>query len=99
MAAVVTAAIVGIALFFETGVVVLIPLVFTIATAARVPVLYLGMPVIAALITMHGFVPPHPGPTAVANVFRSKYRFNYDLWSHHCHSCIYSCRSSLYKII
>jgi Gnt-I system high-affinity gluconate transporter len=34
-----------------------------------VPVLYLGMPVIAALITMHGFVPPHPGPTAVANVF------------------------------
>lgn len=68
-AAVITAAIVGIALFFETGVVVLIPLVFTIATAASVPVLYLGMPVIAALITMHGFVPPHPGPTAVADVF------------------------------
>lgn len=68
-ASVITAAIVGIALFFETGVVVLIPLVFTIATAARVPVLYLGMPVIAALITMHGFVPPHPGPTAVADVF------------------------------
>lgn len=71
LAAVLTAAIVGIALFFETGVVVLIPLVFTIATAARVPVLYLGMPVIAALITMHGFVPPHPGPTAVANVFEA----------------------------
>ncbi|OCA85345.1 gluconate:H+ symporter [Pseudobacillus wudalianchiensis] len=69
LAAVITAAVVGIALFFETGVVVLIPLVFTIAAAARVPVLYLGMPVIAALITMHGFVPPHPGPTAVANVF------------------------------
>lgn len=71
MAAVITAAIVGIALFFETGVVVLIPLVFTIAAAAGVPVLYLGMPVIAALITMHGFVPPHPGPTAVANVFNA----------------------------
>lgn len=71
LAAVFTAAIVGIALFFETGVVVLIPLVFTIAIAARVPVLYLGMPVIAALITMHGFVPPHPGPTAVANVFEA----------------------------
>lgn len=71
MAAVITAAIVGIALFFETGVVVLIPLVFTIAAAAGMPVLYLGMPVIAALITMHGFVPPHPGPTAVANVFNA----------------------------
>lgn len=71
LAAVITAAIVGIALFFETGVVVLIPLVFSIATAAGLPVLYLGMPVIAALITMHGFVPPHPGPTAIANVFNA----------------------------
>ncbi len=69
LAAVLTATVVGIALFFETGVVVLIPLVFTIATAAGVPVLYIGMPVIAALITMHGFVPPHPGPTAIASVF------------------------------
>ncbi|ETT88063.1 gluconate:H+ symporter [Viridibacillus sp. FSL R5-0477] len=69
LAAVLTASIVGIALFFETGVVVLIPLVFTIAAAAGVPVLYIGMPVIAALITMHGFVPPHPGPTAIADVF------------------------------
>lgn len=71
LAAVLTASVVGIALFFETGVVVLIPLVFTIATAAGVPVLYVGMPVIAALITMHGFVPPHPGPTAVASVFEA----------------------------
>lgn len=69
LAAVLTASVVGIALFFETGVVVLIPLVFTIAIAAGVPVLYIGMPVIAALITMHAFVPPHPGPTAVAGVF------------------------------
>lgn len=71
LAAVLTASVVGIALFFETGVVVLIPLVFTIATAAGVPILYVGMPVIAALITMHGFVPPHPGPTAVASVFEA----------------------------
>ncbi|AQX56130.1 gluconate:H+ symporter [Priestia flexa] len=71
LAAVLTSSVVGIALFFETGVVVLIPLVFTIATAAGVPVLYVGMPVIAALITMHGFVPPHPGPTAVASVFEA----------------------------
>ncbi|AZB41533.1 gluconate permease [Bacillus sp. FJAT-42376] len=69
LAAVITAMIVGIALFFETGVVVLIPLVFTIAASAGVPILYIGMPVIAALITMHGFVPPHPGPTAVAAVY------------------------------
>lgn len=70
-AAVLTAIIVGIALFFETGVVVLIPLVFVIAAEASVPILYIGMPVIAALITMHGFVPPHPGPTAVAGIFHA----------------------------
>lgn len=70
-AAVITAIIVGIAMFFETGVVVLIPLVFSIAMVAEVPILYIGLPVIAALITMHGFVPPHPGPTAVANIFHA----------------------------
>lgn len=70
-AAVITAIVVGIAMFFETGVVVLIPLVFSIAMVAEVPILYIGLPVIAALITMHGFVPPHPGPTAVAGILHA----------------------------
>jgi Gnt-I system high-affinity gluconate transporter len=71
LAAVLTAFIVGIALFFETGVVVLVPLVFTIAAEAGVPILYIGIPVISALITIHGFVPPHPGPTAVAGILHA----------------------------
>ncbi|MFS0783752.1 gluconate:H+ symporter [Bacillus sp. 1P06AnD] len=71
LAAVLTAFVVGIALFYETGFVVLIPLVFTIALEAGVPILYIGMPVVAALITVHGFVPPHPGPTAIANIFQA----------------------------
>ena len=71
LASVITSIIVGIAMFFETGIVVLIPLVFSIAVVAGVPVLYGGLPVIAALITMHGFVPPHPGATAVAEIFKA----------------------------
>lgn len=71
LASVITSIIVGIAIFFETGIVVLIPLVFSIAVVAGVPVLYVGLPVIAALITMHGFVPPHPGATAVAEIFKA----------------------------
>lgn len=71
LASVITATVVGIALFFETGVVVLIPLVFTIAVSAGVPILYIGLPVITALITMHGLVPPHPGPTAIAEIFNA----------------------------
>ena len=65
LASVITSIIVG------TGIVVLIPLVFSIAVVAGVPVLYVGLPVIAALITMHGFVPPHPGATAVAEIFKA----------------------------
>lgn len=71
LASVIKSIIVGIAMFFETGIVVLIPLVFSIAVVAGVPVLYVGLPVIAALITMHGFVPPHPGATAVAEIFKA----------------------------
>lgn len=71
LASVITSIIVGIAMFFETGIVVLIPLVFSIAVVAGVPVLYVGLPVIAALITMHGFVSPHPGATAVAEIFKA----------------------------
>lgn len=51
-----TGFVIGIALFYETGFIILIPLVFTIAQAARLPVLYVGMPLVAALITTHGFL-------------------------------------------
>ncbi|YCA43876.1 gluconate:H+ symporter [Bacillus sp. JZ8] len=71
LATVITAFVVGIALFYETGFIVLIPLVFTVAISAGLPVLYIGMPVVAALITVHGFVPPHPGPTAIAVIFHA----------------------------
>src|SRR5699024_1010613 len=47
LASVITSIIVGIAMFFETGIVVLIQLVFSIAVVAGVPVLYVGLPVIA----------------------------------------------------
>ncbi|ENM93702.1 gluconate:H+ symporter [Staphylococcus aureus] len=58
----VAAFIVGIALFFEVGLVLLIPLVFTVAKRANVSVLKLGLPMVTALSVTHGFLPPHPGP-------------------------------------
>ena len=56
----VAAFIVGIALFFEVGLVLLIPLVFTIAKRAKVSPLKLGLPMVTALSVTHGFLPPHP---------------------------------------
>ena len=70
-AALITAFIVGLAMFYETGFVILIPLVFSIALEAQVPILYIGVPVATALITMHGLVPPHPGPVTIANIFHA----------------------------
>ncbi|MFJ8456161.1 gluconate permease GntP [Bacillus paramycoides] len=65
--AVVTASfIIGIALFFEVGLVLLIPIVFAISRELKVSILYLGIPMAAALSVTHGFLPPHPGPTAIA---------------------------------
>lgn len=62
---------VGIALFYEIGFVLLIPLVFTIAVAAKVPLLQVGIPMAAALSVTHGFLPPHPGPTAISVIYNA----------------------------
>ncbi|WP_075181805.1 gluconate transporter [Pantoea sp. 1.19] len=70
-AVVLTGFTVGFALFYEVGFVLLLPLVFTIAASARIPLLYVGVPMAAALSVTHGFLPPHPGPTAIATLFHA----------------------------
>ena len=59
----------GIPLFYNAGFVVLIPLVFAIAKTTKLPLLYVGIPMAAPLSVTHGFLPPHPGPVALAGIF------------------------------
>jgi GntP family gluconate:H+ symporter len=66
IAVVLASFIIGIALFFEVGIVLLVPIIFAIAAEAGVPILTLGIPMAAALSVTHGFLPPHPAPTAIA---------------------------------
>jgi GntP family gluconate:H+ symporter len=54
--------VIGIPLFFEVGVVILIPVVMFAARRAKLPVVLLGIPALAGLSALHGLVPPHPGP-------------------------------------
>ncbi|URJ49595.1 GntP family permease [Paenibacillus polymyxa] len=61
--------IIGVALFFEVGLVLLIPIVFAISKQLKVSILYLGIPMVAALSVTHGFLPPHPGPTVIAGEY------------------------------
>ncbi|KMO21874.1 GntP family permease [Methylobacterium platani] len=68
--------VIGIPMFFEVGLVVLLPLIFSVARKLEASsglrgsaYVYVGVPVIAALAAMHGMVPPHPGPlTAIATL-------------------------------
>ncbi|KHD86795.1 gluconate:H+ symporter [Heyndrickxia ginsengihumi] len=70
-AVIIASFIIGIALFFEVGLVLLIPIVCAIAKELRVPILYLGIPMTVALSVTHGFLPPHPGPTALAVAYHA----------------------------
>ena len=68
-ALVLTGFLVGIPMFYAVGFVVLIPIVFTIAASTGLPLLYVGIPMLASLSVNHGFLPPHPSPTAIAAMF------------------------------
>lgn len=54
--------VVGIPLFFEVGIVLLIPVVMLVARRAEQPLILVGVPALAGLSALHGLVPPHPGP-------------------------------------
>jgi Gnt-I system high-affinity gluconate transporter len=66
-----TGLLVGIPLFYNAGFVVLVPLIFAIASTTRLPLLYLALPMAASLSVTHGFLPPHPGPLAIASIFNA----------------------------
>jgi len=70
-AMVVTGFIVGIPMFYSVGFVILIPLVFTIAFSTGLPLLYVGLPMLTSLSVTHGYLPPHPAPTAIAAMFNA----------------------------
>ncbi len=56
--------IVGLPVFFAVGLVLLVPILFTVARQSGTPLLQLGLPLVAGLSVAHGLVPPHPGPMA-----------------------------------
>jgi len=68
-ALVLTGFIVGIPMFYSVGFVILVPLVFTVAAATGLPLLYVGLPMLASLSVTHGYLPPHPAPTAITVMF------------------------------
>ena len=68
---VVIAFLVGIPVFFQVGLVLLIPLVFIMAQKTKMPFLQIGIPLVSGLSVMHGLVPPHPGPMVAIEVLQA----------------------------
>ena len=55
-------ALIGLPMFFEIGLVLLMPVIYLVARRAQMSVITIGIPTLAGLSAMHGLVPPHPGP-------------------------------------
>lgn len=68
-AVVAAALILGVALFFEVGIVLLVPIVYQMAKQTGLNFLWLGLPMVTGLSVMHAFLPPTPGPTVVTLEF------------------------------
>lgn len=70
-ALVVVGFIVGIPLFYNTGFVLMVPLIFSVVYKYKLPAVYIGLPMLAALSVTHGFLPPHPSPSALVLIFHA----------------------------
>ncbi|MDR1852731.1 MAG: GntP family permease [Propionibacteriaceae bacterium] len=64
-------AIIGLPMFFEVGLVLLVPVILLVAKRSGLPLMRIAIPTLAGLSAMHGLVPPHPGPLAALANFPS----------------------------
>ncbi|MDN5728826.1 GntP family permease [Corynebacterium casei] len=63
--------IMGFPIFFDAGLIVMLPVIFAVARRLDGPVLAFGIPAAGAFSVMHVFLPPHPGPVAAAEFFNA----------------------------
>jgi gluconate:H+ symporter, GntP family len=63
--------IIGIPMFFEVGLVLLVPVVVLAVHRSKGRAMLLGIPALAGLSVLHGFIPPHPGPVAAIGILHA----------------------------
>ena len=67
----ITGFIIGIPLFYNVGFVLMVPLIFSVVYKYKLPAIYIGLPMLASLSVTHGFLPPHPAPSALVGMFHA----------------------------
>ncbi len=66
-----TGFLVAIPIFLDVGFIILVPIVYALSRDTKKSVLYYGIPLLAGLAVTHAFVPPTPGPVAVADIIKA----------------------------
>ncbi len=66
-----TGFLIAIPVFFDVGLIILIPIAYALSRDTKRSLLYYGIPLLAGLAVTHSFVPPTPGPVAVANILHA----------------------------
>lgn len=69
LSVVITGFLVGLPMIYNASFLTLIPLIYTFAVVTKRPLMMLGIPLSASLSVMHGYLPPHPAPTAISKLF------------------------------
>ena len=64
-------AIIGLPMFFEIGLVLLMPVILLVSRRSKLPLMRVAIPALAGLSTMHALVPPHPGPLAAIGLLKA----------------------------
>lgn len=65
---------IGIPVYFDVAFVLMTPLLYSLTRSMNMPVLWLAIPFLGGLSVAHAFIPPTPGPVAVAAILQA------DLW-------------------
>ncbi|MEQ4518424.1 gluconate:H+ symporter [Pseudarthrobacter sp. B907] len=66
------AVIIGLPMFFEIGLVLLLPVIVLVTQRSRMPLMRIAIPALAGLSVLHGLVPPHPGPLIAISAVKAE---------------------------
>jgi Gnt-I system low-affinity gluconate transporter len=67
-----TGFLVAIPIFFDVGFIILVPIIYALASKTKRSLLYYAIPLLAGLAVTHSFIPPTPGPVAVADIINAQ---------------------------
>src|SRR5690606_5682773 len=63
-----TGFVVSIPVFLDVGFIILVPIIYALANRSGLSLLHFAIPVLAGMAVGHSFIPPTPGPVAVAQI-------------------------------